>query len=175
MKRITLAALLLAASNAICQTPAKEPNTIQALLTEVRQLRQDIEAMTVASQRVQIALYTLQMQDAALTRSTQRADNARNKCSGAEANRSHVAEAIQRLESALASGKLAEPETKDAQLVLAQHKTELEQTNLAVQACQVAEAEASNQLRTDQAKMSDLQDRIERLDKVLEKLGANGK
>ena len=175
MKTITLAALLLAASNAICQTPAKEPDTIQALLTEVRQLRQDIEAMTVASQRVQIALYTLRLQDAALTRSTQRVDNARNKCSGAEANRTHVAEAIQRFESALASGKLAEPETRDAQTILTQHKTELEQANLAVQSCQVVESEASSQLRTDQAKMSDLQDRIERLDKVLEKFGTTAK
>jgi chromosome segregation ATPase len=175
MKKITLFALFLAASNAICQTPAKEPDTIQALLTEVRQLRQDIEAMTVASQRVQIALYTLQIQDAALTRSTQRADSVRNKCSGAEGNRTHVAEAIQRMESTLASGKLAEPETKDAQLVLAQHKSEFEQANLTVQSCQVAESEASSQLRTDQAKMSDLQDRIERLDKVLEKFGTTAK
>jgi hypothetical protein len=175
MKKITFGAMLLVASNAVCQTPAKEPDTIQALLTEVRQLRQDIEAMTVASQRVQIALYTLQIQDAALTRSTQRADNVRNKCSGAEANRIHVAEAIQRLEGALANGKLPEQETKDAQMVLAQHKTELEQANLAVQSCQVAESEASSQLRTDQAKMSELQDRIERLDKVLEKFGATAK
>jgi chromosome segregation ATPase len=175
MRPITLAALLLAASNAVCQTPAKEPDTIQALLTEVRQLRQDIEAMTVASQRVQIALYTLQMQDAALTRSAQRVDNTRNKCSGAEVNRSHFAGEVQRLEIALASGKLPEPETKDIQMMLAQHKTELEQANLAIQTCQVAESEASTQLRTDQAKMSDLQDRIERLDKVLEKLGTGAK
>jgi hypothetical protein len=175
MKKITLAALFLAVSNAICQTPAKEPDTIQALLTEVRQLRQDIEAMTVASQRVQIALYTLQMQDAALTRSTQRADNARNKCSGAEGNRSHITESIQRFERALASAKLSEQETRDFQSGLAQSKTELEQANLAVQSCQVAESEASSQLRTDQAKMSDLQDRIERLDKVLEKLGTTAK
>ena len=175
MKIITLAAMVFAASNALCQTPAKEPDTIQSLLTEVRQLRQDIEAMTVASQRVQIALYTLQMQDAALTRSTQRLDSARSKCSGAEANRSHFTQAIQGFESALASGKLTEHETRDLQSALAQNKTELEQANAAVQACQVTEAEASSQLRTDQAKMVDLQDRIERLDKALEKLGSGAR
>ena len=85
---------LFAASAALCQTPAKESDTLQSLLMEVHQLRQDIEAMTVASQRVQIALYTLQMQDAAVARTTQRLDEARNRCKGgrksSEIGRAHV-------------------------------------------------------------------------------------
>ncbi len=40
---------------------------------------------------------------------------------------------------------------------------------------QAAEADASSQLRNDQAKLVELQDRIERLDKSLEKLSAAGK
>src|ERR1700676_1427929 len=106
MNKIALAAMFFAASQALCQTSAKEPDTLQSLLTEVRQLRQNIEAMTIASQRVQIALYALQMQDAAVARSAQRLDSAHDKCSGAVENRAHLAETIRRLEDGLASGTL---------------------------------------------------------------------
>ncbi len=60
MTKIVLAAMLCVASGGLCQTPPKEPETLQSLLVEVHRLRQDIEAMTVASQRAQIALSTLQ-------------------------------------------------------------------------------------------------------------------
>src|ERR1700678_2864526 len=89
--------VLFAVSTGRSQTPEK-PDILQSLLTEVHQLRQDIEAMTVASQRVQIALYALQMQDAAVARAAQRLDSARDRRSGAEANRDHTASAIQELE-----------------------------------------------------------------------------
>jgi chromosome segregation ATPase len=171
MRTIALAVMLFAASDGLCQTPAKEPDTLQALLVEVHQLRQDIEAMTVASQRVQIALYALQMQDAAVARAAQRLDDARNRRSGAEVNRDHTASAIQGLESKLSSGTLGEGLKEE----LSQMKSQIEPQTAELQTLQAAEAEASSQLRNEQAKLADVQDRIERLDKTLEKLGAAGK
>src|SRR5438046_1528393 len=129
------------------QTPAKEPDTLQALLVEVHQLRQDIAATMVASQRVQIALYALQMQDAAVARSAQRLDNARNKCSGAENNQARVTGEVQRLETRLASGGLTDAETKELQIVLTHMKGEIEAQSTELQSCQTAEAQASTQLR----------------------------
>ena len=167
MRKVAFAVMLLAASNGFCQTPAKEPDTLQALLVEVHQLRQDIEAMTVASQRVQIALYALQMQDAAVARAAQRLDSMRDRRTGAEANRAGTALAIQGLES--------KAETKELQALLSQMKSQIEGQTAEVQTLQAAEAEASSQLRSEQAKLADVQDRIERLDKTLEKLGAGGK
>src|SRR6185437_8686902 len=93
--------LLLCSSSAPGQTPAKEPDTLQVLLTEVHRLRQDIEAITVASQRMQIALFSLQMQDAAVARATARLDAARNRCSSAQNNRDHLAADVQRTEAVL--------------------------------------------------------------------------
>jgi chromosome segregation ATPase len=174
MRKVAFAVILFAADG-LCQTPAKEPDTLQALLVEVHQLRQSIEAMTVASQRVQIALYALQMQDAAVARAAQRMDDARNKRTGAEANRDHTASAIQGLEEKLASGTPPQSEAKELQGVLSQLKSEITQQTAAVQTCQAVEAEAVSQLRNEQAKLGDVQDRIERLDKTLEKLGAGGK
>jgi chromosome segregation ATPase len=141
----------------------------------VRQLRQDIEAMTVASQRVQIALSTLQRQDAAVARDTQRVDDARNRCAVAEANREHTAMGMQRFEGELAAGNLVESKAKEYQSLLTQMKSEIETRTAEVQTCQAAEAEATSQLRNDQAKLADLQDRMDHLDKALETLGSGGK
>ncbi len=174
MTKNVLAVMLLAVSEGLCQTPASQPDTLQSLLIEVHQLRQDIEAMTVASQRVQIALHALQMQDAAVARATQRLDNVRSKCLGEEANRQHTASEIQRLES-LSTGTPPESEVKAIQTRVAELKGALDAQTAEQQTCQAAEAEAASQLRSDQATLGDVQDRIDRLDKSLEKLGAAGK
>jgi chromosome segregation ATPase len=175
VKTIALAVTLFAASEGLCQTPVKEPATLQALLAEVHQLRQDIEAMTVASQRVQIALYALQMQDAAVARSAQRVDNARTKCQGEEGNRQHTASEIQRLESSLTTGTLPESEAKAIQSRLTGMKGDLDAQTAAVQGCQAAEADATSQLQRDRATLDEVQDRINRLDKSLEMLSNGGK
>jgi|HubBroStandDraft_4_1064222.scaffolds.fasta_scaffold229704_2 chromosome segregation ATPase len=174
MRKIAFAVMLFAADG-LCQTPAKEPDTLQALLLEVHQLRQDIEAMTVASQRVQIALYALQIHDAAVARAAQRLDSARDRRTGAESNRDHTASQIQGLEGKLASGTAAQAEAKELQGALSEMKSQIEGQTAEVQTLQAAEAEASTQLRNEQAKLGDVQDRIERLDKTLEKLSAGGK
>jgi chromosome segregation ATPase len=174
MRRIVFAMIFWAASM-FCQTPVKEPDALQALLAEVHQLRQDIEGMTVASQRVQIALYQLQMQDGAVARTAQRLDSVRNKCSLAEENRQHVAADVERLESAVASGTVPQPETEAVKQRLTELKGNLEARTAEAQNCQATEADAATQLRGDQAKLVDLQDRIARLDKALERLGSTGK
>ena len=130
-------------------------------------------AMTVATQRVQIALYGLQIQDAAVARATQRLDDARNRRLGAEAGRDHTASQIQLMEGKLAAGTLQESDAKDVQAQLPQIKSELEAQTSEVQNRQAAEAEASSEFRREKAKLVELQDRIERLDKALEKLGAS--
>jgi chromosome segregation ATPase len=171
MRKLAVVVMLFGTSTGFCQTPAKEPDALQALLTEVHLLRQDIEAVTVASQRVQIALYSLQMQDAAMARATERLDTVRSKCSALATDRDHFVSDVQRAEAAIAGGTLPAAEVADFRAHLTQVKSEAEAKTAEVQACQAAEADASTQLRNDQAKLADLQDRIQRLDKTLEKLG----
>jgi chromosome segregation ATPase len=74
------------------------------------------------------------------------------------------------MENRLASGTLAESEAKDVQSRLPQLKSELDAQTTDLQNRQAAEAEASSQFRSEQAKLTELQDRIDRLDKALEKL-----
>ena len=175
MKKTALFPLMFWTASALCQTQSKEPDTLRALLAEVHQLRQDIEGMTVASQRVQIALYSLQLQDAALARSAQRLEAARGRCLGADDSRQHTAVEVQRLESSLASGTLPEADAKAVKEKLTELKSHFDVQTVQYQSCQAGEAEASTQLRSDQAKLVELQDRIAHLDKALEQFGGAGK
>lgn len=167
MKKAALV-ILLFAGNGMSQSP----DVLQSLLAEVRQLRQDIEAMTIASQRVQIALYALQMQDAAVARAARRLDDARAKRASSEDRRSHLAAEVQRLEAGAAAGTVDPVHKNAVQLQLDMMKPELESVTAEWQSGQAAEAEATSQLRTEQVKLGEMQDRIDRLDKSLEKVGS---
>jgi len=79
------------------------------------------------------------------------------------------------VESVLAAGTLASNEIKELQSHATQMKSQIEAQTAEMQTCGATEAEASSQLRSSQAKLIDLQDRIERLDKTLEKLGISEK
>jgi hypothetical protein len=175
MKKTALFAAMFWTGSGFCQTPVKEPDTLQALLVEVHQLRLDIEAMTVASQRVQIALYSLQTQDAAVARSAQRLDSTHGRCIGAEGGRQHTAADVQGLENTPASATVPQSEADAVKQRLKELKNRLEAQTAEVQTCQADEAEASAQLRNDQAKLLDVQERIEALNKALEQGGKTGK
>jgi chromosome segregation ATPase len=159
MKQIAVAAMLFVATNGLCQSPSKDNDTLQSLMGEVHQLRMDIEAMTVASQRVQIALYQLQIEAAAVARAAQRVESVHDRCTNTENTRQNTAAVVQRSETALASGSIQDSETKQLQSQTAES-----------QACQTSEVEASGQLQHEQVKLTEMQERIERLDKTLEKL-----
>ena len=174
MTKNAFALVLFAVSIGRCQTSEK-PDRLQALLTEVHQLRQDIEAMTVASQRVQIALYALQMQDGVAARATLRFDNIHDKCVAEESERQKLTAEIQREETELASNSIAENLTKQFKMQISEEKRRVESKLAEVQSCQSVEAQASSRLQGEQATLADLQERIHRLDRELEKLGGGDK
>lgn len=173
MKQIAIAAMLFAATNALCQSPTKENDALQSLIAEVHQLRIDIEAMTAGSQRVQIALYKLQIQNAAVRRASRRADTMHDRCMREEDARQHMAADVQRIENVVAAGQMQENQAKDMQLQLADMKSKLDAQTAEAQNCQAAEAEASGQLQREQGKLTELQDRVDRLDDSLQKLSGS--
>jgi chromosome segregation ATPase len=173
--RIAVAVMFFVASNGLCQAPAKEPETTQALLAEVHQLRLAIESMTGASERVQIALYSLQMQDAAVARAAQRIDEVRNKCTVKEADRAHIASDVERFERTVASRGPNDLEAKAVAEGLPERKRLAEELSAELQSCRATEAEMSGQFRVEQAKLAELQDRITRLDAALAKFDSDGR
>ena len=52
----------------------------QAMLAEIRQLRNDLQTAAATIQRVQIAMYRLQSQEAVMERVTRRRDQLRDQC-----------------------------------------------------------------------------------------------
>src|SRR5258707_2601488 len=70
---------LLFSTACLGQTTPNDSQTLQSLLLEVRQLRQDLQTTTIAGQRAQILIYRVQGQEAAVARASQRLDEARDK------------------------------------------------------------------------------------------------
>jgi len=68
--------LLVVSTPALGQTNSKDSQTLHALLTEVRQLRQDMEATALVTHKLQILLYRLQTQDTTVARLSRSVDDA---------------------------------------------------------------------------------------------------
>ena len=153
------------ATATFAQTTSSDSQTLQALLTEVRQLRQDLQASLTRMQSAQILLSRLQIQEVAVSRASQHLDDARSKLAEVQVViRSEAAE-IKHFEDAPNTGD----NTAHVQDELNRAKADLEaSTNLAQQR-QSIEADAEQQLRTEQDKLSRLESL---LDELVEKIGS---
>jgi hypothetical protein len=155
--------LALAAGIAFGQTAPAEADTLKSLLSEVRQLRQALQATTATAQRAQIALYRLQVQTLAVSRAMQRSDEARTKVADVERWRKSLAGRVENLEKV----SLQRKEDPSVEVELQRAKKELEWQTSEEQQLQTVETEASAQVQAEQAKLSELQDSLERLDRTL--------
>jgi hypothetical protein len=162
---------LLIATPAFGQTSSTDSQTLQALLAEVRQLRQDLQTATVAAQRVQIALYRLQRQEEVVARATQSFTDARSRLAIVVSNRKNTAIHIQQVEAIEKSSQNPEERTRYDEVELPALKSQLETLGSEEQQAQARETEAEEQLRTEQAKLDAVHDLLDRLDKSLEEIG----
>ena len=115
MNRSSLLVLSLLLSSTACfgQTTPGDSQTLQALLLEVRQLRQDLQTTTIAGQRAQILIYRLQGQEAAMARAAQRLDEAREKLARIQDERKHVATDLKRQEEFISNTENPPTQRKD--------------------------------------------------------------
>jgi chromosome segregation ATPase len=162
---INLLALLLIGGGAAAQTAPADAQVTQSLLVEIRQLRSDLQNAAATIQRVQIVMYRLQSEASVLDRATQRLDQARGACSQVEMQRKMFKSRIEEAEAA--RGSQNPGEQKAAEQMLANLKSGLEMFAGEEQQCQVERADAENQFRSEQAKMNDLEDQLDKLDKLL--------
>ena len=170
MNRLSLFVLSLLLFSTACfgQTTPGDSQTLQALLLEVRQLRHDLQATTIAGQRAQILIYRLQGQEAAVARASQRLDEAREKLARIQDERKHVATAVKEQEDFISNTENPPTQRKEAEGVLPRLKTRLESLENEEQQRQAREIEAEQQLRAEDVRLSDLRDELDRLDKALE-------
>jgi hypothetical protein len=66
---------------------SSDSQTLQALLAEVRQLRQDLQTTSAATLRAQILVYRIQVQQSTFVLATQRLDSANAKLSAIQSEK----------------------------------------------------------------------------------------
>jgi hypothetical protein len=162
---------LLLASNTHAQTPSTDSQTLQVLLTEVRQLRQELKATTTAVERAQILIYRLQLQEAASGRALQRLDDARSKLVASQTNHNNLAKRVKTLEDNL-PGINNPVEKQRTENDIASIKAHVETVLLPEeQQNQARVTDCEQQLRLEQDKLTELQDQLDQLDAALKKSG----
>ncbi len=152
------------ATAAFAQT---DTQPLQALLNEVHQLRVDLQTTAVTMQRVQIVLYRLQSQTSLVTRTSSQLDQARSQLGFTQTQKKSMTAQVQQMEESLRNTQ--DPiERKHLQEALPQMKNNLERVTAEEQRFQSMQIDAETQWRAEQAKLADLQDQLDRLDKVLD-------
>jgi len=149
------------------QTASPDTQALHALVAEIRQLRLDLQATTIATQRVQIVLYRLQTQTALATRASSRLDDAKSSLGNLQSERKNVAERERLMEESIKSTQNP-AERKQLEDMQAQMKAAVERMAADEQRLQSREIDAETQLRAEQAKLAELQDQLDRLDKLLD-------
>jgi hypothetical protein len=159
-----LVLLVLAwATPTMTQTPAPEP----ALLTEVRLLRQAIEALAGNGSRIQLVFGRLQLQEQRTTAAASRVTAARSALASHMVSLSAVNNRIVELESSRASGSAPPEEARAIEDSLAHYRREsgrleAERVRLANE-----ETDAAQGLNAEQGRWSDLNRQVEELERVL--------
>src|SRR6516164_5710696 len=159
---------LLFATTCFGQSAPGDSQTLQSLLSEVRQLRQELRAMTIAAQRSQILIYRLQGQEASVARASQRLDEAREKLARTRDARKHLAADVKQTKDFVNNTDNPTTQRKALENRLSELKTRLESSESDEQKDQSQEIDAEQQLRAEETKLSDLRDQLDRLDKTLE-------
>jgi len=164
---------------------AQSPGAVQggdimpALLAEVRGLRIAMEQMTSANSRVQLALGRLQLQEQRMTAANGRLTEARNQLADAQRHAAQLQERVAGLEGVLsgqhelpkADGKTTPDEMrKIITHELAQAQREMNASNGEVMRLTNQENMLANELSTEQARWSDLNQRLEDLERSLRPL-----
>ena len=160
-----IVAVLGLSTATLAQTTSPDSPTLQALLTEVRQLRHDLQVSLTRMQSAQILLSRLQIQEVAVSRASQHLDDARSKLAEVQVViKSETAE-IKHYEDAPNTGDDA-PQVEAA---LNRAKSDLEASTSLAQQRQSIETDAELQLRTEQDKLSRLESA---LDELVAKVGS---
>jgi chromosome segregation ATPase len=171
MRLWILAALLILPLSASAQSNSTDSQTLQALLSEMRQLRQELRAAHINSQRAQILIYRVQSQQTVVTRLTQRSDTERSRLTQIQSEQRRFNAALKRMENEPPTNK-SDSERKQADFELAQVKSRLEQLSTDEQEAVTRKMQAEEELRLEQDKLTQLQAALDRIDKDLERAAA---
>lgn len=145
--------------------------TIQALLSEVRQLRMALERSAVVAPKIQVTLQRIQLQQDFVTRLSRQVDEARELAARPAreqmdmSNHLKATEALLSQESDPARRKVMEEDIRRLKTHMEQFS---EQQKLRDAQQQARETELAGRLQAEQAKLDELNDRLNTLERQLE-------
>lgn len=141
---------------------------MKALVAEVRLLRKDLQAANGNALKAQMLLNRLQFQQAAVARASERLNDARARLADTQRHQTEVAGFLRHAEEALDNTETSSADRKQIQAEISMRKQELEAIATVEQQQQTTEIDAEQQMRTEQAKLNELEDRVDQLEKALE-------
>jgi chromosome segregation ATPase len=160
--------LLFLAVGSACQTTTSDSKTLQDLLAEVRQLRQDLHSTTGAVQRAQILVHRVEVEEYVVRGMRERVDSARSNLVHIQSEQRDRADRIKQVQDKLDSSDTPQGDRKPLEEALAQVKQSQQSHINDEQEAQAKLAELEDQLHLEEAKLSELEGQLERLDRDLE-------
>jgi predicted nuclease with TOPRIM domain len=148
------------------QTVEPQTHTMEAVLSEIHQLRQDLQAAAMAARKAQIVIYRLHVQVAVVERATDRLENVKRELVQMASQRKYLTDQIKRFEELRDHAENGQ-QRKQFEDILTGTKENLEASGPEEQELQTKQVELEADLRAEQAKWDRLQDELDRLENSL--------
>jgi len=162
----TVPFILCSCVAAWAQAPSADPQTIQSLLSEVHQLRIVLERSAAIAPRIQIAVERLKLQQEQVARTSRELADLRDRL---DKSRSELAQMQQHLPSleAEVSQETDPSRQRDLGERLKFSKLQSEQVEKSTQQMQTREGELASQLQSEQSRLTELNDRLDQIERAL--------
>jgi peptidoglycan hydrolase CwlO-like protein len=162
-----LGVLILVRTGVSAQTaaPAQNPEVLSALLVEVRGLRAAMEQMASAGPRVQLALGRLQLQEQRVNNLMRQLDTVRGNLAQTQRQEEEMRRQIAGFEEP--GGKWTPDERAAVEQQLRNMKAQQPLVAADIQRLQAEEATISQQIAAEQGRWSDINQRLEELERAL--------
>jgi len=165
----SILALVAFRATTMGQTTTTGPETLSALLVEVRGLRAAMEQMASAGPRVQLAIGRLQLQEQRVNTLVRRADALQETIGTKLRELTGLTDRVSSLETQLERNVQSPDMHRQLELELAQTKKESSRAAAELQRLQAEESDAAAQVTNEQARWVEINQRLEELERSLER------
>ena len=155
-----VALCVLASSSVVAQTTVVSEQKFEELISEVRQLRIEVQRLNASAQRVQLLLERSRSQQEIVSRLTQRLSDARDELGGIRGRQTKMTELLENAEKRKEAGLQGEAELKAISAELG----ELKQRE---QRLSERELQLSSELQAESANLNDLKTRLDKLEQEI--------
>lgn len=148
------------------QSPSADPPTLQSLLSEVHQLRVVLEHSAALAPRIQIVVERLKLQQEQVARTSRELADLRDRLDHSRGELLRVQQRAQSLEGS--ETQETDPNKRhDLDEALRMIKLDAEQMEKSTLQLQAREGELAGQLQSDQARLTELNDRLDQIERAL--------